>query len=207
MFRSFAIVPAAGRSARMGVPKLLLPVRGRAVIGHVLDAWTTSAATHTVVVARADDAALIARCREFAVDVVAATTAPADMKASVRLALAHIDQQYAPAASDAWLLAPADLPRLPATIIDRVLSAYDPADGVAVAPVADGKRGHPVAMPWRAARWVTELKPDEGIDALVARLPLREIPCDDAELWRDLDDPADYDRLAGETALERAVFE
>jgi molybdenum cofactor cytidylyltransferase len=61
MFRSFAIVPAAGRSARMGAPKLLLPLGDRPVIDWVLAAWTASRVTRTVVVVRADDAPLLER--------------------------------------------------------------------------------------------------------------------------------------------------
>ena len=59
MFRSFAVVPAAGRSERMGAPKLLLPLGDSTVIEHVLAAWTASPVTRTVVVVRADDAELL----------------------------------------------------------------------------------------------------------------------------------------------------
>ncbi|HMP05911.1 MAG TPA: NTP transferase domain-containing protein, partial [Lacipirellulaceae bacterium] len=66
--RSFAIVPAAGRSVRMGAPKLLLPVAGRPLIDHVLAAWSASRSTRIVVVVRGDDHALATRCRQFPVE-------------------------------------------------------------------------------------------------------------------------------------------
>ena len=40
--RSFAVVPAAGRSRRMGRPKLLLPWGESTIIQQVLGAWRAS---------------------------------------------------------------------------------------------------------------------------------------------------------------------
>jgi molybdenum cofactor cytidylyltransferase len=206
MFRSFAIVPAAGRSERMGRPKLLLPVAGRPVIDHVLTAWTASVVTRTIVVVRADDTVLLMRCHAFPVDIVTPSQPPTDMKASVQLALAYLAEQYAPAESDAWLLAPADLPRLSTGLIDELLEAYDPAEAIAVAPTFAGRRGHPIVMPWRMARDVHALAADEGLNALVARTPCREIPCDNATQWQDLNDPAEYGSLLNETASKATGF-
>jgi molybdenum cofactor cytidylyltransferase len=206
MFRSFAIIPAAGRSERMGRPKLLLPVAGRPVIDHVLAAWVASMVTHTVVVVRAEDKDLLDRCRAFSIDVLTPVHSPPEMKTSVRLALAHIAERYSPAENDAWLLAPADLPRLTAGLIDELLAAYDPAVAMAVAPTFAGRRGHPIVMPWSTAHDVHSLPADEGLNALVARVQRREIPCDSPTQWQDLNDPADYDRLLNETASKATGF-
>jgi molybdenum cofactor cytidylyltransferase len=206
MFRSFAIVPAAGRSERMGRPKLLLPVAGKPVIEHVLTAWSASMVTRTVVVVRADDAELLIRCRAFPVDIVTPAHSPPEMKASVQLALAHVADRYAPAENDAWLLAPADLPRLATELIDELLAAYDPTEAKAVAPIFEGRRGHPIVMPWRTTGDMHALAADEGLNALVARTPRREIPCDNATQWRDLNDPAEYGRLLNETAAKATGF-
>jgi molybdenum cofactor cytidylyltransferase len=200
MFRSFAIVPAAGRSARMGAPKLLLPLAGRAVIDHVLAAWTTSAVTRTVVVVRADDAELLARCRQFDVDVITPPSPPPDMKASVQHALTHIAAAYQPAERDAWLLAPADQPRLSARIVDQLLQAYDPASPIAIAPTWRGERGHPTLLPWSTARDVHQLAPEDGVNSLVERLQVRDIDCGTPTVLDDLDNLADYDRLAANAA-------
>ena len=89
-FRSFAILPAAGRSARMGSHKLLLPWQGRTLIDHVLDVWKASEVTCTVIVVRADDTRLIDVCRRHDVHLVLPELAPAEMKISVQLALRHI---------------------------------------------------------------------------------------------------------------------
>jgi molybdenum cofactor cytidylyltransferase len=206
MFRSFAVVPAAGRSARMGAPKLFLPIAGRAVIDHVLAAWTASAVTRTVVVVRADDAELLARCRQFDVDVVTPPSPPPDMKSSIQHALAHIAAAYHPAAADAWLLAPADLPRLSAGVIDQVLAAYNPLAPLPIVPAHRGECGHPTLLPWSLARAVQELPSAHGVNALLERTTVRMIEVAAPSILDDLDEPADYERLqadaerpAGET--------
>jgi CTP:molybdopterin cytidylyltransferase MocA len=180
----------------MGAPKLLLPLGGRPVIDHVLDAWTASSVTHTIVVVRRDDAHLIERCRQYCVDLVLPHQPPADMKASVALALTYIAQDYAPANNDAWLIAPADLPRLGPRVIDAVLGAYDPARPTAVAPVHRGLRGHPTLLPWSVAAGVRGLAADEGVNSLVALTDVREVACGFPGMLDDLDDPAEYARLA-----------
>jgi molybdenum cofactor cytidylyltransferase len=167
-FRSFAVVPAAGRSVRMGTPKLLLPWggAGRTVVEGVLAAWRASRVERIVVVTHPDDSQLAEVCRAAGVDVYAAPTPPPDMKASIRFGLEHLARTARPADHDAWLVAPADLPLLTTATIDRVIAAYDPAKGRAVRPLHAGKFGHPVLWPFRAAPLVAALPAYRGLDAL-----------------------------------------
>lgn len=195
MVRSFAIIPAAGVGARMGAPKLLMPVGGQAMIDWALAAWSASRVTRTVVVVRPGDDALLARCRRFNVDVVVPSYAPMDMKASVLAAIEHIESAFSPRRSDAWLLAPADMPRLSSQAIDAVLGAYDGAHPMATAPTFGGRRGHPLLMPWSVAAEVARLPPHEGVNALAARLPILEVAWPDDSILHDVDTPADAARI------------
>src|SRR5687768_12794838 len=125
--RSFAIVPAAGHSARMGQPKLLLPLAGRPLILHTVSAWLTSRVDAVLIVIRTDDTALASAIEELAdsrISLVQPHTSPPDMKASVQAALRRIEQDYAPAADDPFLLAPADMPALSPRIIDLLIETY-----------------------------------------------------------------------------------
>lgn len=198
MFRSFAIVPAAGRSERMGVPKLLLPWGDRTVIEAVLAAWTSSRVSRTVVVVRADDATLVERCRRFDVDLVIPPESPRDMKASVQLAVRHLAEHDAPDDADAWLIAPADLPRLSAEVIDQLVNAHRPEAPAAIVPTHRGDRGHPTLLPWGLAREVHRLGESEGLNALLERVGICELACDHGEILDDLNVPEDYERLAAE---------
>src|SRR5438874_8065053 len=102
--RHFAIVPAAGHSVRMGQPKLLLPLAGRPLIAHVIEAWQRSRVDQIIVVVRPGDEALaeILRERRDRVDIVIPVLPPPDMKASIQAALAHIERNYAPSADDGF---------------------------------------------------------------------------------------------------------
>src|SRR6266403_85663 len=54
-FRLAAVLLAAGRSSRMGRPKLLLPWGATSVLGHLLDQWQALKSEQIAVVCAADD--------------------------------------------------------------------------------------------------------------------------------------------------------
>jgi molybdenum cofactor cytidylyltransferase len=209
MKRCFAVVPAAGHSVRMGRPKLLLPVDGKPLIAHTLEAWLRSDVDAVHVVLRADDAALMGAVRACGaaagnrLAIVVPTVPPPDMKASVAAAVDHIGHTLSPREDDAFLVAPADMPRLSTAIINRLVELH--RRGVSrsiLVPSVSAKRGHPVLFPWRFARDVRELADGEGLDAIVKRQDAVEVACDDliaaAEApFADIDTPDDFRRVAG----------
>jgi molybdenum cofactor cytidylyltransferase len=182
----------------MGTPKLMLLWRGRPVVAHALDCCTNSGASRTVVVVRSDNAALVDECRRWNVDLVLNDCPNADMKSSVQVALRWIAATYAPSNADAWLLVPADAVGISSDVIDQLLTKFDPDAPKIVAPVADGRPGHPLLLPWPLAAQVHQLGPAEGIDALLTRFPYRELAVMGDAIHRDLDTPAEYERLVDE---------
>jgi molybdenum cofactor cytidylyltransferase len=193
--RFFAIVPAAGRSVRMGRPKLLLPWGDATLVEQVLTAWRASRVNSVVVVVHPDDVKVAGLCRRAGAEVVTPRRPPEDMKASVGHALAHIGAQHAPTAADAWLLAPADMPGLSAALIDAVIAAHDAASPRVVVPTSSGRRGHPVLFPWSLAGEVPKLAAAAGLKELVNRHQCVEIAWPNASAFADVDTPEDYHRL------------
>lgn len=194
-FRSFAIVPAAGKSERMGREKLMMPWGKTTVLESLLSVWRTSNVDEVIVVTRADQQQVIAACESAGVGIVVPQPPPPEMKDSVRAGLAYVHSHLAPRDQDVWLLAPADMPLLNSAITNRVLAAHTPDSPQIVAPVQADKRGHPVLFPWPLAKEVDELRADEGVNALLKHHSVREIECDDERIHSDLDTPADYKRL------------
>ena len=184
----------------MGSAKLLLPWQGRTLIEHLLDAWRQSRVTRTVVVARADDERLVDKLRRLDVDLVLPTHPLPQMKDSVQAALVHIDTHLQPQPHDAWLLAPADMPRLSPRVIEQLLLAYAATPVPALVPSQDGLRGHPVLFSWSQSSAVFGLPADQGVNSLLQRLPVTEIDCGEPESWDDIDRPQDYFRLQAATA-------
>lgn len=202
--RAFAIIPAAGESRRMGTPKLLLPLQGSPLIAHVITAWQASGLAPLVVV-RPDDQPLIDVCRAYGAEVLIPSFPPPEMKVSVRLALEFLQQRYRPAADFAWLLAPADMPKLSPAIIERLLATHrlqlqQSASPPILVPTCGERRGHPVLFPWPMAAQVAALLPHEGVKALLTRNQVSEVPCADLlaasrAAFADVDTPADYECL------------
>ena len=195
MVRSFAIIPAAGQSRRMGRPKLLMPWESGCVIDQVLQAWCQSQVSETLVTVRADDEPLLQQCAQHDVEVVVLDPPPADMKASVQGALEQIQLRYQPQASDVWMLAPADMPRLSSELINHVLAAHQPAQPAIIAPRVGDLKGHPVLFSWEWAATVNQLDSDQGIRELWARYPGRTIAWEDECPLEDIDTPDDYQQL------------
>jgi molybdenum cofactor cytidylyltransferase len=201
--RYFAVVPAAGRGVRLGGAKLLLPLRGQPLLLHTLAAWHKSNVERTVVVVRPDDQLLAAVVRQAGAEVVVPELPPPDMKASLQAALRHIEGKYAPNATAAFLVAPADMPQLSPRIVDRLIELHNAnSAGRVLVPALNGQRGHPVLFPWRFAASVHDLGGAEGLNVMVDRNQAELVPCEDLVSpgeypFADVDTSAEYQRLTG----------
>ena len=197
MFRSFAVIPAAGRSVRMGHHKLLMPWCETTLIERVLSAWKCSRVTQVVVVVRPDDSRLCAVCLEAGAEVVVPDSPPPEMRISVERGLHYVRERWSPQEEDVWMLAPADMPGLSSPLINGVLEAHAPATPAILAPTQGMKRGHPVLFPWFLADKVRQLKVHEGVNALLNGHPVRPVMCTDPGHFQDVDTPADVERFQG----------
>ncbi len=179
----------------MGAPKLLLPWGSRTLIEHVLAAWQSAGVERCVVVVHRDDHVLAELAANAGAEVVVPAVPPPDMKASVQAALGHIAQHHAPNAEDVWLLAPADMPALSPAVVHALLAAAVENPNAIVAPTYQGRRGHPVLFRWRLADEVQRLAPDQGVNKLLQRHTVVEIPVPSVGILDDIDTPEDYCRL------------
>lgn len=191
-YASFAIIPAAGVSARMGQPKLLLPLDGTTLIERTIRAWQSAGVDHVFVVLRADDIALLKIVVSSGATAVIADPAPADMKASVLEGLDYIAMHHRPRTNDVWLTAPADLPSLSAEVVRRLLAAHDPRSPKVLVAAHQDRAGHPVLFPWPWATELGGLANDEGLNRLVERASATLVECGPAAIGPDLDTPDDY---------------
>jgi molybdenum cofactor cytidylyltransferase len=120
------------------------------------------------------------------------------MRASVSFGLGEIRRLFEPAAHDAWLVAPADMPRLSCQVIDRLIAEHTGQPDMALVPMSGKRRGHPVLFPWHWTTRVRHLEADEGLNVLLRDGLTREVQCDDllrADAFNDLDTPEDYQNL------------
>ena len=201
MKRLFAILPAAGLSRRMGVPKLTLPWGDRLVIDRVLDALDLPAITARVLVTRSDNVPLVhAVARHPTVTLLQPDPPPAEMRHSVEAALREIERRFAPAPGDGWLLVPADHPLLDRLTIATLCEGWQTCDAPLLIPTFDGATGHPVVFRWDLATEVFQLPPGTGLNVISRRhaAESRQIPVANPGICEDLDTPADLARLRPE---------
>jgi molybdenum cofactor cytidylyltransferase len=192
-----AIVPAAGRSGRMGRPKLILPIRGRPLIARVVAALVDAGVARVVVVAppRSEPGAdaLIEAAEAEGAEVVIPDRPTLDMRASVELGIARLSDGPRPAA---LALTPGDIPGLSGGVVARVIEAWSASPERIIVPRHSGRRGHPLLLPWSLVEEIPSLPPGVGVNALLAEhsVMIQYLAIDDPDLYDDLDTPDDYRR-------------
>jgi molybdenum cofactor cytidylyltransferase len=197
-----AIILAAGASTRMGRPKQLLPLDGKPLLQHVIDAARAACLDEVIVVLgahaeeiRAALEAVGATGRSPLPRIVVNPDHADGQSTSLRCGLRAADPR---AAAAAILLG--DQPAIRTAVIDEVARALLAATVPIVRPVyraPDGARvpGHPAFLSRRIWPAVEQLCGDEGARALMRAHPewLHEVLVDEPPP-ADLDTPDDYQR-------------
>ena len=190
-----AVILAAGRATRMGETKQLLPIGGRTLLQHVIEAVAAAACIdETVVVLGAEADTIRTQLGEHqGVRYVVNPDYSQGLSSSLRYGLAAL-----PSGTAAAAVVLGDQPGVNSETIDRVVSAYRNSDKQAAHPVyrcsdATIVPGHPVVIGQALWADVEQLRGDTGARALLAARPeaVLQIPCQGPPP-ADIDTPHDY---------------
>ena len=190
-----AVVPAAGRSERMGRAKLTLPWRGTTVLGSLLRALRAGGVASTVVVIQDGDAVTAEEARRQGAGVVANPDPDRGMLSSVWCGLEALAALAHPWPAPV-LICPGDLPAISAETIRRLV--HLPAEpGSVVVPTWRGRRGHPLRLGEALVPEIADLDPAVGLREILDRRSDRvcRLAVSDPGVLRDVDTPADYAAL------------
>jgi len=202
---TFAVIPAAGKSVRMGRPKLALPLGDRTVLERVVASLRAAGVEHILVVVGPHVPELLPLAKRAGTHVVQLTEETPDMRATVEAGLRWLEERFRPRAKDHWLLVPADHPTLDPSLVRLLLSARARSpDKSIIVPAHGGRRGHPTLIDWKHVAGMRALPPGEGLNVYLrqhARETL-ELPVNSVSVLCDLDTPEDYDRLRGSFPTE-----
>lgn len=193
-----AIIPAAGKSRRMGQPKLLLNIAGQTVISRVLAALKQAGVLRILVVVRPSDEDLIREVRLAGGEVVIPPADPEEMRQSVEYALQSIrDHAVKGHPYAGWILVPADHPTLNPSVVQRLIAAWSHRPQQIGVPVFNGRRGHPTIFPWSLVDEILSMPADQGLNQLLRSKPegVLEVDIPDSQILNDLDTPDDLRRL------------
>jgi molybdenum cofactor cytidylyltransferase len=201
--RTYGLIPAAGKSRRMGTPKLLLRVGERTVLEHVVAAVRAASVPQTLVVIGPGDDALAQIAAAAKLHVLRLDQDTPDMRATCERGLAWIEEHFHPRPlSDSWLLLPADHPIVrPELIRTMRVRAYLSTPTIIV-PTHEGRRGHPTLLRWSHASGIRNWPPGQGLNAYIRahEADTLELDWPTDEILRDLDTPEDYERFLKEAA-------
>jgi molybdenum cofactor cytidylyltransferase len=195
---TFALIPAAGKSLRMGRPKLALPAGGKTVLERVVETLRQAGVQPILVVVGPHVPELVPLAAAAGADVHLLSQETEDMRATVEQGLAWLGERFKPSPDDQWFLVPADHPTLDPDVI-RVLEEARAArpQFTIVIPTFQGRRGHPTLIAWKHVAGIRRLAPGLGLNAYLRhyRAETLEVPGESADILCDLDTPEDYERL------------
>ncbi len=193
--RTFGLIPAAGKSTRMGRPKLMLPLAGRTILERVIAAVREAGVDETLVVIGPHVADLQPVAEAVGARVLVLVEETPDMRATVNQGLLWLEQHLSPTADDNWLLLPADHPTVNPDVIRDLIAArrQNPAASLIV-PTFEGRRGHPTLFGWKHVAVLREFPEGQGLNVYLREHAgdTLEIPVTSAEVLCDLDTPEDY---------------
>jgi CTP:molybdopterin cytidylyltransferase MocA len=191
--RIFAIVPAAGRSKRMGCAKQLLDFAGRPMLAAVVDSLTAAGVTHVTVVTRSAVAAESADALPNGVFIVCNDDPATEMIDSIRIGLNAWTGRERIDANDGILVLPGDQPGIAPACIHACVEAFVQDPACIVVATYKGRRGHPLVFPGALIEFALSPECDGGLRELPRAHAdrVRTVECECDAVVRDIDTPAD----------------
>ncbi len=203
--RVSAVVLAAGRSTRMGRPKPALPWGAAGtLLGAVIERVAAGGVAEVVVVtgaAQAEVEAAVAAARRTVPAPVRTAFNPdfatSEMARSLQTGLSAVAANAA-----AVLVALADQPHLPPTVVASLLERWRQTQAPVVVPTFAGRRGHPLLFDrsvWPGLQALPpSANPREFLQPFAAAGGhIERVAVDSDAILRDIDTPEDYAREAG----------
>lgn len=197
-----AIVLAAGMSRRMGAQKLLLPFGGKTVISHIVDQIAGSAIDKIIVVAGDESDKVREQLSGRDVSIVINPDCGAEMLSSVRCGIRAL-----PEGCGCVLAALGDQPGITSELIDEMVNAFKAAGKGILAPVCQGKRGHPILFSSRYCNEILTRYDDIGLRGLAQTHAddVFELNVSSPAVLCDMDWPDDYKRELSRLQEDDAV--
>jgi molybdenum cofactor cytidylyltransferase len=183
-----AIILAAGEAKRFRrsatETKLVAELEGKAIVRHVAEAALASRAHPVLLVTGHAHAQVLGALDGLLLERIHNRNPGAGLSASLKLAIAALPDTVRGA-----VILLGDMPRIGASLIDRLIDAFDaaPAEPLAVVPVQAGRRGNPALIGRGLFAAVGMLEGDKGARDLIAAARKNILELTDADPATEID--------------------
>lgn len=188
-----ALVLAAGRSLRMGRPKMLLPWGQTTVIGKVISTLLEANMNDICVVSGGNRNEVEAALSSFKVEYVYNPDYEnGEMLSSVQAGLLHLAEKV-----QAAMIVLGDQPQVEVEVIRAILESYLATHSKIIVPSFQMHRGHPWLIDMELWGEINDLKPPQTLrDYLIQKSEvITYVNVDTSSILQDLDTPVDYQKL------------
>jgi molybdenum cofactor cytidylyltransferase len=195
------VILAAGDSRRMGHPKALLPLGSEVFITHILAILRRVALPCPVIILGNAASIIQPHIRNWPADIRINPDPGRGQLSSIRLALAHAGPEFS-----ACMIWPVDQPAVSDDLVRRLTGSFLASDSRIACPVCRGQRGHPAIFHRSLFQEFMDAPLEEGPRKILLnhQHEMALVPTEEAGVIQDIDTPADYQSLTGES-LESAL--
>jgi len=198
MSNIYAVIPAAGRSSRMGQPKQLMAVAGQPMLLCVLEPVVEcDRIARAVVVTNSLVASKVDLAGTDAV-VVLNDEPDAEMVDSLRLGIDALQKVTELQVDDGIMICPGDQPGMAAAEIAECCNQFQKKPGKIIIAAHDGKRGHPIIFPASRIPFLMSPACDRGLRELVLAHEehVVNVELTNSAVLRNINTPEDYQRVS-----------
>lgn len=189
-----AILMAAGYSRRFQTDKLMLPLQGKPLLAHTMEAISICPFSQKLLVYRNDAAVTLAEQYQF--QYIENIHAEQGQSASLRLGVQHA------APDSALMFFTGDQPYLTPEIIKTLIETYHQNPHSIIIPELNGQNKSPTIFPSSFRDELLKITGDMGGRKVIMQHPqqIHKVPFIDELAFFDIDTPKNY-----ETALEKTA--
>jgi len=196
------VILAAGFSSRTGVFKMGLPLAGKTLIEHTIQAMIDFCARVTVVGGHNSERIIDITKAYANVQVVVNPYYRTGMFSSVKEGVRHVKAKW-------FFFTPGDYPLVKKTTYQRLLDARRAYPGETIfIPVCRGRKGHPILMKGGLVKELLNEPGDSNLRKFIGRNGFTPVEVDDDGILVDIDTLEDYERAKSlELSLNRSKLE
>ncbi|NNG11765.1 MAG: nucleotidyltransferase family protein [Halobacteria archaeon] len=184
------ILLAAGQGTRFGANKLLHPLEDGTPMAVASARHLKAALPHSLAVVADAESELAGHLAQEGLQIIENPRAAEGMGTSIACGVAASPE------AKGWVIALADMPRIPVVVIRAVAAGLDAGADI-IAPDYQGQRGHPVGFTARHGPALMQLDGDAGARGIITANSgsLELIETRDAGVIFDIDNPASLRNL------------